>query len=390
MMTHNDPLPSRPSSRRAAAGFTLAEVLLASILGAMLLTALTFSTMGFADVLTDLEAKAGVTKELDPVLRSVTRDIREAHWAEIVGSSRIKLADHTGALTEYYWDDQDKLLRVLRPNGDDGPVFDAAEAATFTVQWLDRHREGSPVNWDGTWYAASLPSSFDMAVEIPSGAELAMGFIAPVDDSQAIGAGSSGERFLDVGLGVMRMPVAWVPGSGAHNMTVTIYESWAPGSAKPLDTSLGSVTVAGSDLPAAVWDASESEWLEPDMVSIGLSTLSLTLEPGASYTAVVSAGGDAQLVVTAHPFMKTYAHDDVAIKPLSGAFVDQPLIVPLEMSGNSQMSSTSVIPVIELISISVTPLNRASQTRSAALLSQAVSSDPWLGVVPGEILVSTP
>lgn len=385
MMTHQD-----RNSLRPAAGFTLPEVLLASTLGAMLLTALTLSTMGFADVLTDLEAKAGVAKELDPVLRTVTRDIREAHWAEVVDPGRIRLADHEGNYTTYYWAADDAELRVTRPNGDDGAVYDAAEALAFTGQMIDRYREGPAVSWDGTWYAASVPSSFDMAVEIPAGAELAMGFVTPVLDTDAVGAGDLDQRFLDLGLGVLRMPVAWIPGSGPHTMSVTIYESWAPGAARPLGDPLGSVTVAGSDLPAAVWDGDDSEWEEPDMVSIGLSTLSLTLEPGTAYTAVVAAGGDAQLVVTAHPFMKSYIHDDVSIRPSSGDFVEQPLIVPLELSGSSQMSSTLVIPVVELISISVTPIGRSSQTRSAALLSQAVSTDPWLGVVPGEVLPSSP
>src|SRR5262245_33105900 len=78
----------------ARAGFTLAEVLLASVLGALLLTALAVNTFGFTMNLDALEEKAGVKEnpDPDPVLRRMTKDIREAYWAEMPSANELDLA----------------------------------------------------------------------------------------------------------------------------------------------------------------------------------------------------------------------------------------------------------------------------------------------------------
>ncbi len=62
----------------------------------------------------------------------------------------------------------------------------------------------------------------------------------------------------------------------------------------------------------------------------------------------------------------------------------QPYAVPFDVKGPWSMTSTVVTDVISMITLTAYPTNRPLQQRSAAVLSQALSDDPWAGVVPGE------
>ena len=373
-------MPSQPKNQ---SGFTLAEVLLASVLGAMLLTALTLSTYGFTQVLSYHEKNAGVTQELDPVLRVVTRDIREAQWAELVDSERIRLADHEGQYTDYFFNDGG--LWITRPNGDTGELYHGLDALTFSADYVTRKRESDPIDWDGTLYSASTPGSGSIAFETPVGAKLSLSFVAPTLDTDVVGASDTGEQFTWMDADVLRVPLAWIPGSGGQSLTVKIYESWAPGSAKPLGSALGTLTVPGILLPQADWDV--DHWNKPDgLVSIGLWTADIELDPGACYTAVLEASGDARMLFKAYPIMPTIDTDYVAMATSGSNYVTQPLAIKREITGDAVITNTVSTSTVGLVGIFMVPTGQASQTRSAALLSQAVSDDPWLGVLPGEVL----
>ena len=129
--------PKSPFNRtdapsHASRGFTLPEVLLAGVLGAMLLTALSYATFEFALGIHHLEVKAGVADEDDAILRQITRDIREAWWANIVTDSHLQLANETGEMTEYYLDGAD--LMIARPNGDVGVAYQGADDLLFEFE----------------------------------------------------------------------------------------------------------------------------------------------------------------------------------------------------------------------------------------------------------------
>ena len=78
------------------------------------------------------------------------------------------------------------------------------------------------------------------------------------------------------------------------------------------------------------------------------------------------------------------AHDEVA--KLSGsAWGVQASVVPFDVKGPWTKTSTLDYDVINLVTLTAWPTDRPLQQRSAAVLSQALTEDPWLGVVPGEI-----
>ena len=362
-------------------GFTLAEVLLASVLGAMLLTALSLSTFGFTNVLSDLEAKAGVIKDIDPVLRTVTRDIREAQWAELVSTSHIRLADNQGRFTEYYKEGSDLMVR--RHNGDTGSLHDAVDSLSFEAAYADRAREGQIQSLDGTWYQGPSPGTLGLPIVLPDDAELSIAFIPPV--LQADVPGFSGEEeVLGASPDVVRLPLAWIDNDPDDDLILSIYESWGPGSAKPLGTPLGVLAIDGASLPPAVWNG--TFWNVPsDMVSLSVSSLGLALQPGTGYTMVLSAEGPSEVLLKAHPFTPTGDSVDMAIKAAGGNWVTQMLVSPFEVSGSYQLTQEAQQSVITRFTISLTPTDRPAQTRSASLLSQTLTEDEWLGVVPGEV-----
>ncbi len=381
-MTHNASSPSLP--RRATSGFTLPEVLLASVLGAMLLSALTVGTFGFTLNLSHLEAKAGINTDVDPVLRVLTRDIREAWWAESVNASHIKLSDPVGNVTEYFLDNHSDLI-LRRDNGDEGMLLENVEALSFAPSMGDRYREGEPATFDGTWYQSPTTSSPAVAIPLPVGGAMGIGFVGPAMDIDIPGGSDGGEHVFGVDVDVLRAPIAWIPGTNPEELSVAVYESWAPGSAKPLGSPVASLNVPGSSLPAAVWNEDDSAWeLPATVVSIGLSLIDVDVQPGVGYTAVLSASGNAQLLVKAHPFLGSSSVDDIAVQPAGGEFAAMPMIVPFSVAGPYSKTNTIVTPVVTMFSIELTPDGRPTQTRSAALLSQRISEDPWLGVVPGE------
>jgi prepilin-type N-terminal cleavage/methylation domain-containing protein len=376
-MTHpRSPRPAR--ALRSISGFTLPELLLASVLGAMLLTSLAVSTFGFTLNLDYLEAKAGVGNGIDPVLRRMTRDIREAWWVEKAGPSHLRIYSPDGGLTEYYL--LDGKLFLKRPNGDVGVVYTGIDSLTLDTQQVQRKREAQPVEVDGTWLSGGTAET-PIAFEVPAQGSLALGFVAPAAPADIPGLASSTEQLLSVQSSVVKVPVAFIAGSGTKNFTATLYESWAPGRGRPDGNALASVTLPQACVPAAtstagVWDVPSED--------LSLS-LSAALEPGVGYTLVMSASGSSKLLFKAGVITPTADGDEVSLKSSSGgSYVAQPLMVPYSINGPYQMTATAQQSVVNRVSLTVYPTGQQPQHRSASILSQSYSLDPWLGVVPGQ------
>ncbi len=367
--------------RRAQSGFTLAELLLASVLGAMLLSALAISTFGFASALDHMEEEAGINDDADPVLRRLTKEIREAFWVQHPEPGRLVLADANGALTEYFV--QDGALWVERPNGDTGVIYTGFTDFFMESASMQRKREGVPVSADGIFYAAS-EAGVPVALVIDGADEaqeaFALGFVAPAVPSDIPGQAPDEEQVLSVQASAFDLPIAYADLWGNETVTFKLYEGWAPGKAKPYGSLLAVVTLDGDDLPAAVSDGSGG-WLPP----VGLATISLSeaLEPGVGYTLQVEVAGHNQLVMSAVPVASLDGHDEVALLT-GGSWVVQSAVVPFNVKGPWSKTSTVVQDVISMVTLTAYPEDRPLQQRSAAVLSQALTEDPWLGIVPGE------
>jgi prepilin-type N-terminal cleavage/methylation domain-containing protein len=373
------PRRRRRPAARASSGFTLPEMLLASVLGALLLTSVAVSTYGFTVNLDYLETKAGVGSGIDPVLRRMTRDIREAWWVEKTGPSALRIAAPDGALTEYYLSGGDLYLK--RPNGDVGAIYKGLDALTLDVAEVPRKREATPVDSDGVWHdtgAAAVP----VAIAVPATGALALGFMAPAIPADLPAASTADEQILQVSASVISVPVAFVSGSGSKQFTAELYESWAPGRGRPTGTALASVTLPRSALPAAT--SSGGSWVVPS-TNVSLS-LPASLTPGVGYTLVMSASGSSQIVVKGGSLVPPADADEVVMKStLSGSYVAQPAMVPFTIQGQYRTTATNEQQVVNRVSLTAYPTGEQPQHRSASILSQSYTLDPWLGVVPGEL-----
>ena len=368
----------RPAAR-ATSGFTLAEMLLASVLGAMLLTSVAVSTYGFTVNLDYLEKKAGVGCSIDPVLRRMTRDIREAWWVEKTGPSAMRIAAPDGALTEYYL--QGTQLFLKRPNGDVGVIFKTLDALTLDVATIPRKREGTPVDSDGVWHDSGTAAT-PIAIAVPATGALALGFMAPAIPADLPSASTAEEQILSVASSVITVPVAFVASSGSKQFTAELYESWAPGRGRPTGSVLASVTMPRTALPAAT--SSGGSWVVPSTnVSISLPC---ALTPGVGYTLVMSASGSSQIVVKGGAQVPAPDADEVVMKSsLAGSYVAQAAMVPFTIQGAYRTTTTVESQVVSRVSLTAYPTGEQPQHRSASILSQSYTLDPWLGVVPGEL-----
>ncbi|MHC4845916.1 MAG: PilW family protein [Planctomycetota bacterium] len=364
------------------AGFTLAELLLASVLGAMLLTALGVATFGFTQNLEYHEQKAGVGSDSDPILRRITRDVREAWWIDLESPSHIEISDPDGAITKYYLSGSD--LKIERPNGDTGVLIDDVESLDISASFADRNRDGALVDYDTVWYSQVATSGAPVTLKTELYEEIGVGFVAPADQGDIPGFTSGTEQVASVATSIVQLPIAWIPGSGPHQFELSVFESRGPGSAKPTGNALAVVSLPGASLPQAVAIDEDAGIYEVPTTMVPFS-VGASLEPGVGYVFQLDPQGDSEIVVQADPIFPDPSNDDVAVGDYyTGTWTEQPLLVPVTITGPFSLTSTSTVPAITRLTFDLTISGAATQTRSAAILSQVITGDPWLGTVPGE------
>jgi len=344
-----------------------------------MLSALAVTTFGFTHTLDYLEDEAGLGDDADPVLRRVTKEIREAWWVEQPTSTKLEVADTNGDVTEYFV--EDNSFWVKRPNGDTGILYTDFQDFTIDSATVERKREGPVVNNDSIFYEASATGTAGNLIASGGSDEaIALAFTAPAVPGEVPGQAVADEEIQAVDASVFDVPLTYVHMSGSNNVSFTLYESWAPGKAKPYGSALASVTVSGSSLPPAVPSGGGYE------VPSATTAISLSepLEPGTGYTLVIKPMGTNKVVLRKYNVSPSVDIDNVA-KLSGGGWSDQSVTVPFDVKGPWSMTSTVTTNVVSLVTLTAYPTNRPLQQRSAAILSQALTSDPWLGVVPGEI-----
>jgi len=373
-----------PRRLRGMRGFSLPEILATGVIGALLLTALAYATTEFAVGVGHMEKKAGIDDGEDMVLRLLTRDIREAWWAEVPDTHTIELADPEGNITRYYL--EDGSLKVLKPNGDMGDLL--SDLTTFDVEALtvDRYREGEPSTYTGDWYTRAMPAGLSFALEVPEHGKLSLGFQAPVKDSELPGGGvPTPEELILIHAQQISLKLAWIQDDSDDDLLVQLFESSGPGSGLPQGDAIGSISIDGSALPDAV--AVGGSWAEPTAtVTLNISGIAPYIEEGVGYAVVLNPEGSSRIVLSAKAEMPSVDRDDIMLKDNWGEdYVSLPLAVPFTLSGQYMLTGTIVTPVVSTISMTLIPESGQIQTRSATLLGQSVSDDPWAGVVPGEL-----
>jgi len=384
--TPSDKPPS--NTRRSEAGFTLAEVLLASAMSAVLLTALAHSTVIFSTTVSHLEDEAGISDVRESVLRRLMREIRESWWVEVPDADHINLVNVDGEVTEFWLDSDDDTLMVRRPNGDEGVMLYGVDSFSITADTEERRREGlSEAIESVSWDAQSTPGTAPIPMAVNNGSKLGIPLTAPVLASALGGSGS--EQVLGVEAETLQLALGFIPPADAgisSQLEVSLYKARGPGVAKAVGSALGSVILDSSSLPEAiVIDEDAALYQLPattTTISLGIDA---DLDPGRGYVLkIVASPDEAGFVIPAHP----EADPDVstiAIKSGGGGWVSLPLVVPFDVSGDSDVTTTDVSQQVVSVTIDIGTNGQVPVTRTATVLSQSLAADgPWLGVVPGE------
>src|SRR5262245_40399571 len=121
------------------AGFTLAEMLLAATLGALLLAAAASTAGTFSESMAQLQTEAADSYE--NVTACIDRDVRYAWMADVVDSHRLQVIDTDNQVTEYHL--VGNSLFVTRPDGSTGSVITGLDGLSFEEQTTQRLRSGS-------------------------------------------------------------------------------------------------------------------------------------------------------------------------------------------------------------------------------------------------------
>ncbi|RKY21886.1 MAG: hypothetical protein DRQ55_02880 [Planctomycetota bacterium] len=351
-------------------------------MAAVLLTALVHSAMEFGYTIHYLEDKAGIADVQSAVLRRITRDIRESWWVELESSTHLKLANADGEFTEYYL--EDGALRIRRPNGDEGLVIDKIEVLSFTAREAERKREGAQEELSVSWYVQAEPVTSAISLESADGGSIALTFDPPINAAEL--GGSSDEQVLGTTLETVTVALDWVPEAGPDpgDLTVSLYETRGPGKPKTHGDALASILVPGESLPQAT-DAGGS-WNLPSVDTVLSLSVDGALDPGRGYAVVLQASAGSSFVLPAHLVIPSVSKNLIGTKDAgSGSnWVVLPLLVPFELTGTADLTSTTSEDMIEMIAIVLKQTNRPEQARSASVLSQTLGESAWLGVIPGE------
>ncbi|GJM22529.1 MAG: hypothetical protein DHS20C15_24440 [Planctomycetota bacterium] len=365
---------------RRQAGFTLPEALVAGVLGAMLLMAVAQASVQFTLGVSHLEEKAGINADETSAMQQMTRDIREAWYALQPSDDHIQLANPEGGFLEYFLEDGN--VKLLRPNGDVGTVAFAISSLNFEASYVERYREGVVSNNIGAWYDRD-PSGFSTNIKVESGDAIAMAFVVPYHEEDLPSGSVTDEHLSSAELDVLALPLAFVPGTLPESLQIELYPARAPGSARPYGSPVASLSVPGTSLPQAVWDSSDWEAVTVDAL-IDLSSFGDDLVPGDAYTLRLLPTGDSELLVQGFPTMVSSDDDDVDYQSGGGSYVTLPVSVPLTLSGDYVLSNTTTHQMISGFFVTLAPEGKLVQKRSAVLMSQSLSDDPWFGVVPGD------
>ncbi len=398
--THDTMSPLRSRSRqgsrtlRPAHGFTLTEVLLAATIGAVLMTALAASVGTFAETVDYLDDES--VADADVALARIAADVRYAWRVDVPTRSELEVVDGSGGTTRYYGSSGD--LRVTLPTGEDGVLLPSITALTFENEEVERLREGATSTFSGVLHRQLPILAIPSGLELEPGDALALSFQVDSDAGSGRISGVS-EQVVGFTPSVIHLLVA-AAGPGA-TLSLDIMESRAPADARPRPTasSLNSVqALSGARIPAATVGGSSVSGASTSTVSgassvssplfdapgtpvpINISGVVSELEPGVAYTVVIRAGGSDSTILAGYPdTLKTSVQ-----KQSGGNWARQSLIVPMLVSGTYRTTSTTASEEVSMVRTAVTTDDGIQRIGSAAVYSQVLADDPWLGVVVGD------
>lgn len=371
-----------PSAKRHA-GFTLVELLLAAALGAMLLLAAASAAGRYSMAMAQLEADAG--SSLEDALARVHRDVRYAWSVDVPARNRLLVTGPDQLVTEY--EVVGDSLIVTRPDGSSGALVSGLAALTFQADRVQRLRSGR-----STSVAATMASRAAPALSVWSASALAATQACAISftggsDAGARSVAGVGDRYTQWQPTSIELPVAAV---GTGTMTFTLYRAFGPMRAEPRPGSspIASWTQSLAGLPAAVVLAApplvvRTLYAVPAVsVPINIPSLPSPLEPGVTYTLVVTVSSGSSLVFAS---ASVPAHTDQMLRNAAGTWQAMALLIPYTLRANGTCTTTQATDVVTQVRTSLQSAEGQTHVGSACVWGQVLAEDPWLGVVPGEL-----
>lgn len=369
--------------RMHAAGFTLVELLLAAVLGAMLLMAAASTAGQYSLAMAQLEAEAG--DSFENALARVNRDVRYAWSVDVPSRHRLLVTGADQLVTEY--EVVGDSLLVTRPDGSSGALVSGLGALNFEADTVQRLRSGRSTTVATTmdsrsasllssWTGSALTSSLACAISFTGGSDAGARSVAGVSD-----------RYTQWQPTSIELQVARV---GTGTLTFALYRAFGPLRAEPRPGSspIATWTQNLSGLPAAVVLAApplvaRTLYAVPLVaVPINIPVLPSPLEPGVTYTLVisVSSGATAVFATAAAP-----AHTDQMLRNAAGTWQAMSWLMPYTLRANATCTTTQAADVVAQVRTSLTDAGGEQHLGSANVWGQVLAADPWLGVVSGEL-----
>jgi hypothetical protein len=406
-MVRRGPPSAGACARRALCGFTLAEMLIAATLGALLLVGTASSAGMFGTQVQALKDEVDDSKER--ALSSIAQDIRYGWSAETPSTRELRIFDSAGRLTIYKVIQGE--IQVTRPDGSTGTLVDNLVSASFASETATRYREDTPLSRGSTVWSASAPTgAVDKATLLEPGEKLALGFTlgsnATFGYSLATGVQ---EQLLTATLETLSLDIGSIFAKSG-TLYVDLFRARSPDDARPVGSSLGQVSFNAKGFAKAkayVWDTKKLKempipkgkawgwWklngdyeliVKPPTKStkLDIAAFNAKVQPGYAYTLVLQVAGDAGIALRSY----TIAQADgsgVATAPSSGAWSESALALTRSMEGISTVTQASAKSVVERVRISLTGKDNDIVSGYASLSSQNMIPESWLGSVTGEV-----
>ena len=433
-------LPKRLPQR---AGFTLVEMLVATVIGGVLLMTAAYTAGAYSQAVAAL--RTDDFSDHETAMARIMQDVRYAWWVQLPSASEIEIGDNRGRVRSYELDSGN----IVVTDHDNTQGVLCGDVASLTLEGLpiQRLREATPVSSDTVVFARNASRVVDKTLVIGEGGSIALPFMFPTDAGVGSVPGLR-EQVLDITPTSISVPVTSAFGLGTLEMQ--IYPARAPGDPRPIPGAapMGSFTMSISGLPAVTQEHLDHPWhitdMLKDMYGLTLETrilgikvpipmvtqsdlTSLTskvssmivdsgynplgvdvvkeysklipsssltplntagrfspLKPGTAYTLVISVTGQAGLSVVAAASSSSEDPLTAIRKRRSAALANEGYQVPFAIAGTKRVTATTATDSVAVVHATLVPGSGTTLTKATPVYSQVLAPDPWQGVLPGE------
>jgi prepilin-type N-terminal cleavage/methylation domain-containing protein len=424
--------PAAPSRCRSPGrrGFSLIELLIASAIGAALLVTLAATAQLLSEQVAEVDQETDA--KLHGTLAMLSREVRHAWSVDVPASDRLLIQDPDGDVTEYFLEND--ALKVLRPSGAEGVLLSGLQSFDLDATFVPRLREDDPLDLVQTCWTAPASTGTASVLTLAGGQSVAIGFTLPAAASDGFNtADGVDEQVQTTQLSRLLLPIGFLDGgnpqfchlhavpphnpthpSGQGSVTLTLYEARAPGDARPIGAALASTSITAGALPQASyywydrlslqvvsppsgvawgwWDWFQDNWQVMLVINTAISTvpvdlggLNAQLRPATAYTLVLSVAGYDQITLATRALASSKLSGFAYQSGAASSWQPQARTVSCTLEGRQFISQTSEEEAVSGVVITLETTDGQRQTRSVNVAGEVAVTEPWFGVLPGEV-----